>query len=365
MMKATLLIASLLATTVVAQAAPTLAKVYRKDFLIGAALGGTLPTDYNKAELAMIKREINTYTPENSMKPANVQPQEGKWQFEQADALIAFAKKNRVPVYGHTLVWHQQSPKWFHLDGDKPASRELSLERLRTHIHTVAGRYRGKVVGWDVVNEAISDKVGEYLRPSGWLATIGEDYIAHAFRFAHEADPDAELQYNDYSIEGPAKRAKTLKLLKQLLADGVPVHSVGIQGHWSLDYMPLEEIDIAIREFGALGLKVSITELDIDVMPRTGTGADLDQQEKLAAMTEAKPMSPEVEQRQAELYGKLFAILRKHRDVVTRVTFWGPHDGRSWLNKWPTERYNHALIFDRDAKPKRAAYEAILKAAKK
>ncbi len=362
-MKLTLLAVSALSVITTAYAA-SLAEAYRDDFLVGVALGGTVPADYSKAERELIEREFNQFTPENCMKPALVQPEEGKWTFEMGDALVDYGTKRGIPVYGHTLVWHHQSPDWYFKDGDKPASRELALKRLRAHIHEVVGRYRGRLVGWDVVNEAISDKPGEYLRPTKWLEAVGEDYIAQAFRFAHEADPTAELQYNDYSIEGPEKRAKTIKLLKSLLDAGVPVHSVGIQGHWSFDHVPMKDIDDAIREFSALGLKVSITELDLDVIPGERGGADLNRQGPSNKKIERKPLSAEDAQKQAEIYGQLFSIFRAHRDVITRVTFWNLHDGRSWLNGWPTPRFNHPLLFDRDAKPK-PAYEAVLKAAKK
>ncbi|MCR6655826.1 MAG: endo-1,4-beta-xylanase [Opitutus sp.] len=360
MMKPVILSVSFLAL-VASAGASSLAEAHRGDFLVGVALGGTVPKDYSTAERKLLEREFNQLTPENCMKPESVQPQEGKWTFEMADALVDYAKKRGVPVYGHTLVWHQQTPDWFFRDGNKQASKKVALNRLKAHIAKVAGRYKGKVAGWDVVNEAISDNPSEYLRPTKWLEIVGEDYIAEAFKAAAKADPKAELQYNDYGIESPAKREKTIKLLKKLIQAKVPIHSVGIQGHWTRDYLPLKDIEDSIIAYSELGLKVAITELDIDMLPRDFGGADLDQQGNGPSSTEAKPLSAADAKKQAELYGQLFDLFRKHRKKISRVTFWGLHDGRSWLNTWPNERYNHPLVFDRDSLPK-PAYNAILKA---
>jgi endo-1,4-beta-xylanase len=238
---------------------------------------------------------------------------------------------------------------------------------MRTHIATVVGRYKGKIAQWDVVNEAISDGGSDMLRQSPWRTAIGDDYIAEAFRAAHAADPQATLIYNDYSIENPGKREKTLKLLKSLRDQKVPVHAVGIQGHWGLDYPDLATIESAITDFAKLGLKVIITELDVSVLPTRYRGADVgvrpgERDPTMDPYTAGLPNA--VARQQAERYRNIFALLRRHRDVVDRVTFWGEHDGQSWKNNFPIRgRTDYPLLFDRQGKPK-PAFDAVVAVSK-
>ncbi|MCX7049086.1 MAG: endo-1,4-beta-xylanase [Candidatus Sumerlaeota bacterium] len=334
---------------------------FQDQFLIGAALGGMLPGAYKPEELILIRTHFNAVTPENCMKPQSIQPSEGVFRFEQADALVAFAQGANMKVTAHCLVWHSQCPEWMFLDGGKQADRELVLKRMKTHIQAVAGRYKGKIFSWDVVNEAIDDGKG-YLRDSKWKKTIGEDFIEKAFEFAREADPNAELYYNDYAIENPAKRQKTLQLIKALKSKGLKVDGVGIQGHWQLDRIPLKNIEDSILEFSKLGVKVMITELDVDVLGRKREGADVSQTEAGGKGGDSGPRvcPPKTLADQASQYGDLFRLLRKHADKISRVTFWGLNDGRSWLNNWPTKgRTNHALLFDRQCQPKPAFFAVI------
>jgi len=292
------------------------------------------------------------------MKPMPLQPEEGRWEFGQADALVQFAQANGMSIFGHNLVWHNQTGPWMFQDNGKPVSREKLLERLKTHIDTVVGRYKGKIRGWDVVNEAIAEGGDTDLRATQWQKILGDDYIIEAFRIAHAADPQCELQYNDYNIELNPKRDRTVRLVKKLQQAGVPLTTVGIQGHWILDQVPYAELETAIQEFGTLGVKVAITELDLDVVPRRTAGADSAQHED-DGVRKSTPISEAVLKRQAEQYAKLFALFHKHRDVVNRVTFWGLNDGRSWLNYWPRERVDHPLLFDRQSRPKPALQAVI------
>jgi endo-1,4-beta-xylanase len=337
----------------------TLKDAYHSDFLIGVALGGTLPDEYSPAELAVIKSQFNAVTPENCMKPESVHPEESVWDFKMADALVKFAEDNHMQIFGHTMVWHNQTPAWFFSDQGKPVSREKALERMKTHIETVMGRYKGKIHGWDVVNEAISEGGADDLRKTKWRDAIGDDYIIQAYKFAHDADPQADLQYNDYNTESEPKLGKTLRLIKSLQQAGVPLAAVGIQGHWQLDHVPYENLEKTIEEFQKLGVKVMITELDIDTAPRQA-GADITHHEEGSdAPTGTPQASPEILKRQAEQYAKLFALFHKHKDVITRVTFWGLDDGRSWLNYWPRQRVDHPLLFDRQCQPKPALQAVI------
>ncbi len=343
----------LLLVTAVSGAAPTLREAAAGRIEIGAAIPGS---DMPPAELQLVAAQFTNVTPENCMKPAVVQPSEGKFDFTAADRLVDFALANNLKVNGHTLVWHSQCPEWIFKDGSAPAGRDLVLRRMRLHIQTVASHFRGRVVSWDVVNEAISDG-GEYLRPSKWLTIVGPDFISEAFRAARLADPRAALYYNDYNIEMPGKRDKTLRLIGDLKASGAPIDGIGIQGHWILDQVPFKDIEDAIIAFKKTGLKVAITELDIDVVPRKKSSADVGQKEEGVDDPYAGGLPPEVQERQARQYAQLFEIFR--RQGVARVTFWGFQDGRSWLNTWPRKRTNHALLWSRDLLPK-PAFQAVV-----
>ena len=327
---------------------------------LGCAVDGQLPECMDASERALLLRHFDTLTPENCMKPAVIQPESGRFEFAEPDALVRFADKHSLNVVGHCLVWHQQCPDWLFRNGEGTASREQVLERMRRHIYTVVGRYRGRVCGWDVVNEAVADRDG-FLRKTAWLACVGEDFVDYAFRFARHADPSAELYYNDYNIELPEKRERTIELLSRLRSHGIRVDGVGIQGHWILDQVPFEEIERAIVAYHALGLKVMITELDLDVIDRPDCGADVSEHYSYSVEEDLyrNACPPEVLGRQAEQYGELFALFRRHRDKVARISFWGLHDGSSWLNTWPGERTNHPLLFDRRCLGK-PAFERVM-----
>jgi GH35 family endo-1,4-beta-xylanase len=326
---------------------PIIKDVYKSHFLIGMA--GDIPGNYSVEELALVRGHFNVVTPENCMKPGPVHPAEDRWNFERPDALVKWCGENQLAVFGHTLVWHAQTNPWFFAGGDKT----LVTKRMKDHITTLVARYRGKVKGWDVVNEAINDRGDaesaktENLRNSQWLRTVGPEFLTLAFKFAHEADPDAKLYYNDYSIETGPKHESSMVLLRRLLKDGAPIHGVGIQGHWSTTNVPYEAIDKAIRDYASLGLKVSITELDVTIRGAAGGRFGPGRRPR-----EVKPPSPEDLKSQADAYAKLFAIFIKHKDVIERVTFWGLSDHRTW-------RFGqHPLIFDAGNLPK-PAYGAI------
>ena len=329
---------------------------YAGKFLIGAA--GDLRR-YSDDELANIKTHYNILTPENCMKPQRVHPEEDRYNWTTSDALVQWCQENGVKVWGHTLVWHAQTGRWFLEPGadGQPVTRELAMERLKEHITTVVGRYKGRVVGWDVVNEAVEDRgVGdtENLRDRSWYKVIGPDVLTMAFKWAHEADPDAELYYNDYNIEQGAvenkgKHASSMTLLKRLIAEGAPIRGVGIQGHWHLD-TSFADIEKAITNYASLGLKVSITELDV-----TATG---DNSGAFGIRRGNRTIPKENYEKQAEVYAKLFEIFKRHADVIDRVTFWGLSDKRSW--RWGQD----ALLFDRQLQPK-PAFQAVLDVATK
>jgi endo-1,4-beta-xylanase len=312
----------------------------------------------------LLLSQFSMVTPENCMKPAQVQAAEGKWNLAQADGFVDFATKNGLKVVGHCLVWAKddRTPAWFYRDGEKPASREFLLDRMRRHIQTEVTRYRGRIAMWDVVNEALDDGT-EYLRVSGWSKACGEEFIVKAFEYAHAADPSALLIYNDYNNELPGKREKQIRLVRSLMEKKTPIHAVGLQGHYEIDRVPFKEIEDTIVAMRQLGVKVVISELDIDIIPRGKWWAEGGRyREELSKLDPYRGgCPPEVLKRQAEQYARLFEIFRRHSDTIARVSFWNLHDGQSWLNDFPWKRVNHPLLFDRQGNPK-PAFAAVMSA---
>lgn len=331
-------------------------------FVVGVALGGRVPDDYSPAERRLILGQFGGVTPENCMKMAAIQPREGEFHFEEADALVDFAAANHLQVAGHTLIWAKddRTPPWVFRDGDKPASRELVLARMEKHIKAVVSRYRGRVASWDVVNEALDDE-GPYLRPSGWLTAVGPEFIFKAFEWAHEADPDALLIYNDYNVEPARKREKLIRLVREIQGRKIPLGAVGIQGHWEIDRIPFQDIDALITAMDGLGLKTIVSELDLGLVPRGPWWEDGGRRREEVARTNplAQGCPPELLRKQADQYAELFRLFLAHSRSIARVTFWDLHDGRSWLNFFPWRRAEHPLLFDRDAAPK-PAYRALI-----
>jgi endo-1,4-beta-xylanase len=351
-----------------AGAQPALKDVFDGAFRIGAALNSATFSETDAGSAAIVKKHYNTITPENHLKWGVIHPRPGEYNFGPADRFVEFGEKNKMFIVGHTLVWHQQTPRWvFEDEQGKPLGREALLKRMREHIFTVVGRYRGRVHAWDVVNEAIEEDGG--MRQTPWLRAIGEDYLQKAFEYAREADPYAELYYNDFSLEREAKRKGALELVRKLKAAGARVTAVGLQGHNNLRFPAAAEQDATIEQFKALGVKVAITELDLDVLPSRNRRPTADLS---AAGARAEPdldpyqagLPDAVAQEQARRYAELFRVFLKHRGTVTRVTFWGVTDATSWLNHFPIRgRTNHALLFDRAGNPK-PAFAAVVRAAR-
>lgn len=336
----------------------SLRNTFEKDFDIGTAPGNYLLN--NQPELAeWIPRQFNTITPENIMKAGLIHPEWNRYDFTAADQLVDFASRHKLLVNAHTLIWHSQLPAFTRSMRNADSVRMF----FRDHIQTVAGRYRGKVHSWDVVNEAL-DEDGS-LRKSIFLNSLGEDYIVEAFRLAGQADPAAELYYNDYNIEQPRKRAGAIKLIKKLQAAGVRIDGVGIQGHWSAGDVPLEKIEQSILEFSALGIQVMFTELDLSVLPNPWNNNTADINQTASGNRPALNPYPgglpdSVQTKLSNSYAQLFRLFLKHSDKISRITFWGINDGHSWLNNWPIRgRTNYPLLFDRQNQPKQAFYAVI------
>lgn len=346
--------------------APTLRSAYQDNFLIGAALNTSLVSGRNEKAGELAARQFSAVTPENDLKWQSVHPQPDQYNFKPGDAYVEFARKHDMTLIGHTLVWHSQTPSWvFQGQDGKPATREELLKRMHDHIHAVAGHFKGKVKGWDVVNEALSDGGPEILRDSPWRRIIGDDFLDYAFRYAKEADPAAELYYNDYGLENERKRANCVKLLKGMIDRKVPIDGVGTQSHFQLNHPSIPEVEKTIKDFSELGLKVMITELDVDVLPSRGNAgvADIGRREQGddAANPYTKGLPEDMQEKLAKRYADLFEVYLRNKKSITRVTFWGLDDGASWLNGFPIRgRTNHPLMFDREMKPK-PAFFAVLK----
>jgi endo-1,4-beta-xylanase len=336
--------------------------VFKGHFLIGGALNRDQFTGRDNRGAGIAAANFNTISPENILKWQSVQPREGKFDLKGADAYVAFGERHGMFIVGHTLVWHNQTPKWvFEGPDGKPASKELLTERLRKHIHTVVGRYKGKIRAWDVVNEALNED-GTF-RESAWFKILGKEYISLAFKFAREADPAADLYYNDYSLENEAKRKGAIALVKWLQSENVSISGIGTQSHHGLEFPSVSDQEQTLIDFGKLGVKIAITELDVDLLPRphdhSGGIGSVDYRSGLDPFKAGLP--PEMEQRLTDRYAQIFRVILKHRNLIHRVTFWGVTDGDSWLNNWPVRgRTNYPLLWDRLGKPK-TAYDEIVK----
>jgi endo-1,4-beta-xylanase len=348
-------------------AQPTLKETFKNDFLIGVALNESQFTGRNEWQAELAVKQFNSITPENVMKWENIHPRAGEFDFAAADKFVAFGEQHEMFIVGHTLIWHSQTPRWvFEKSPGHSADRETLLARMSNHIHAVVGRYKGRVKGWDVVNEALNEDGS--MRQSPWMRIIGEDYLLKAFEFAHQADPNAELYYNDFSLENPAKRKGAMALIEKLKAAGAPITGLGTQMHIRIDKPETELIDQTLTDFRKLGVKVMVTELDVDVLPSRNfdRGAEVSRRERASEALNpyTNGLPAKVEQELADRYAQVFGVFLKHRDILERVTFWGVTDGQSWLNNWPIQgRTSYPLLFDRKGLPK-SALDAVIQTQK-
>jgi endo-1,4-beta-xylanase len=351
-----------------AAAAPVALKdAFKNAFLVGAAINTDQIYEKDPGAVALIARQFAIVSPEDVLKWECVHPGPGQYAFQNGDAYVAFAERHGLKVIGHTLVWHSQVPRWVFVDSaGNPLGRDALLARMKGHIDTVVGRYKGRIMGWDVVNEALNED--GTLRDSPWKRGIGDDYIVKAFQFAHAADPNAELYYNDYSLENPAKRDGVARLVRQLKAAGVPITAVGTQEHLHMDWPTAAGQDSMFKVISAEGVKVNVTELDIDVLPRAVRGNSADVAQRAALQAAQDPytagLPDSVQTALANRYAEVFRVYMANEGVIDRVTFWGVRDGDSWLNMFPVRgRTNYPLLFDRAGKPK-PAFEAVVKTAR-
>ncbi len=330
--------------------------LYKGDFYIGTAINGRTLSSPDFVEI--LKKDFSSITAENEFKWSVINPSEGEWRFDFPDQFVKFGQDNNMYMLGHNLVWHSQVPRSLFVDesGGK-ISKEGLLKKMEEHIHTLVGRYKGKIQAWDVVNEAITP---EGWRRSQWNQIIGDDFLEYAFRFAHEADPDAHLIYNDYNMDDPKKRAFVVEMVNNFKKKGVPIHGIGMQAHYHLDEPEISVIEDSIKAYIGAGVKVHWSEMDIDVLPSQGPrtsdiSANEQYQDDLNPYKDGLPK--EVDDKLTKRYEDLFKLLLKYKDNIERVTMWGISDDTSWKNGFPVRgRTNYPLLFDRQHKPKNCYY---------
>ena len=318
-------------------------------FLFGGAINDNVVNGKDPKGDSIVSRHFNTIVAENCMKSEKINPAEGVYRWDDADRFVKYGEDRGMFIVGHTLVWHSQLAKWFPLDSaGNYVTPEVLKERLRNYITTVMTRYKGRVKGWDVVNEAILDD-GSY-RKSPFYDILGEEYIPLAFQYAMEADPDAELYINDFSMTEPGKRDRYVKIVNDLKARGLRVDAIGMQSHMGMDYPDFDEFEKSIVAFGSTGAKVMITEWDMSALPTVRTGANVADMEEYKKSLDPYPdgLPEDVSAEWNARMKKALDIMIAHSDVVSRVNAWGTDDSTSWKNGWPVAgRTDYPLIFDR------------------
>ena len=341
----------------------TLKEALKGKFHIGTALNTRQISERDTADVRIIKEHFDAIVAENCMKPMFLQPREGEFNFEEADKFIEFGERNDMWITGHCLIWHSQLPRWFCADENgENVTPEVLKARMKSHISTVVGRYKGRVHGWDVVNEAILED-GSY-RKSKFYEILGEDFIPLAFQYAQEVDPNTELYYNDYN-EWYSGRYKTIvSLINTLKERGIRIDAIGMQGHVGMDGPSIAEYEEGILAYTNAGVKVMVTEFDLSILPppRRDIGADLsaniEYQQQFNPYTEGVP--EEVMLAWTNRMLDFFKLFIKHHDKVSRVTMWGVSDGGSWKNNYPVRgRTDYPLLFDRNHQAKPVVDEII------
>ena len=340
---------------------PALKDVFGDKFLVGVAVNVRQSSEVDTASVKIIKKHFNSIVAEDCMKSANIHPEEDRYNFEQADQFVKFGQENNMAIIGHCLIWHSQLAPWFCVDQKgNNVSAEVLKQRMKDHITTIVTRYKGKIKGWDVVNEAIEED-GSY-RKTKFYEILGEEYIPLAFQYAHEADPDAELYYNDYGMNVPGRRDAVVKLVNSLKAKGLRIVAVGMQGHMGMDYPTIEDFEASMLAFAGTGVKVMITEWDMSALPTVKRSANISD-----TVTFRKAMNPYPEALPDSVSAvwnarmkAFFNLFLKHADIVERVTAWGVSDGDSWKNNFPVRgRKEYPLLFDRNYEMKPFLKELI------
>ena len=341
---------------------PSLKDAVGDKFLMGVALNVNQSSGVDTSSIKLVKQHFNSIVAENCMKCEVIHPEEDRYDFTLADQFVSFGEKNGMAVIGHCLIWHSQLAPWFCVDEKgNNVTPEVLKQRMKDHITTIVTRYKGRIKGWDVVNEAILED-GSY-RKSKFYEILGEEFIPLAFQYAHEADPDAELYYNDYAMNMPGKREGVVKLVSSLKEKGIRIDAVGMQGHMGMDYPDINEFEQSIVAFAGTGVKVMVTEWDMSALPTVKQSANISDtvayQKMLNPYPETLPDS--VSKAWNNRMKQFFGLFEKHADVISRVTAWGVSDSDSWKNDFPVKgRHDYPLLFDRNYQPKPFVKEITL-----
>jgi endo-1,4-beta-xylanase len=332
-------------------------------FFIGVALNEWQTDGLDSLVNATTVNNFSSIVAENCMKSESLQPEEGVFTFDKADEFVEYGEANNMFIIGHCLIWHAQAPHWFFTDIEgNDVSREVMIERVRTHISTVVGRYKGRVNGWDVVNEAFNEDGS--LRNSKFLQIIGDDYIELAFQFAHEADPDAQLYYNDYNMWKPEKCKNVIQFFSDLKANGLKIDGVGLQAHIGLSEPTIEQYQISIDAIAEMGVKAMFTELDVSVLPFPSEQITADISTNFELKQEYDPYAEGIPDSVSNIldkrYVEIFDLFIKNSEKISRVTFWGLSDANTWRNNWPINgRTDYPLLFDRKYQAKPAVQSIV------
>ena len=341
----------------------SLKQIFVDDFMIGVAINKSQIKESNSKEKDLIKMEFSTITAENIMKWEEIHPKPNKYKFNLTDKLIELAQRNKQNIIGHALVWHNQIPNWVTRNKNGNLNtKEILFKNIEDHISNIGERYRGKVYGWDVINEAFNED-GTF-RDSDFFKISGEEYIYKSFEIASKNDPEAELYYNDYSLYKEKKIDAVINLANRIKSKGLRIDGIGLQAHWGLDYPTIEEVERSILKISNAGLKVHFSELDIDVLPNLWEIEGADLSDNFKSNKELNPyiknLPDSISNLLSKRYEEIFKLFYKHRDKIERVTFWGLSDKYSWKNDWPAKgRTNYPLLFDRNLSPKKA-YRSVV-----
>lgn len=340
---------------------PSLKKVLGENILIGVALNQRQIIGLDTCAIKLVKHHFNSIVAENCMKCDAIHPEENRFDFTDTDRFVAFGEENKMAIIGHCLLWHSQLAPWFCIDENgENVSPEVLKERIKTHIYTIVGRYKGRIKGWDVVNEAIEND-GSW-RKTPFYEILGADFIPLAFQYAHEADPDAELYYNDFSMDVKGKRDKVVELVKTLKEKGIRIDAVGMQGHMGLNYPKEDDFEQSIIGFSNAGVKVMITEWDMSALPTIHDGANVSDTVSYEKILNPYPegLPDSLSQIWNARMRTFMDLFKKHAHVITRVTLWGVTDRDSWRNDFPVKgRTDYPLLFDRNYMPKPFVNELI------
>lgn len=332
----------------------SLSRAFDGKFTIGAAIDTSIVNGLRPQADSLVKKHFNSIVAENCMKCMYMHPAENQYFFDDADRFVDYGERNNMEIIGHCLVWHSQMAPWFcYDDKGELVEPEVLRQRIVDHVTTIVSRYKGRVKGWDVVNEVVVE--GGELRDSPLSKIMGEEFIYTAFEAAHAADPDAQLYLNDYGMDNAGRRDSYVRIIRELKNRGLRIDAIGMQGHLGMEYPDVAEFEKSLEAYAAEGVKVMISELDMSALPYISRSANVG--DTVAFMKKLNPYPEQLPDSVANIWNDrmatFFNIFDEHSADVQRVTAWGVDDGYSWKNDFPMKgRKEYPLLFDRNFQPK-------------